>query len=425
MKQNWLKSVYNQNQFVFKLGLTVMLVGLGLIFLLSQSSNEIPNIFHNGINSHVVDTDDLVESVKDLSQIHQKDNGTEKCDIFDGEWVPNLGSLAYTNNTCKWIESHQNCMENGRTDIGYMYWKWKPKACELLRFDAKKFLEMMRDQSWAFVGDSIIRNQFHSFICLISQVEEAVVLYHDDEYHDQKWRFPTHNLTVSVIWSPFLAKSDVFEDKNGVSSPDIHVHVDILDKIWTEQYHTWDYILFSCGKWFTKPTFYYERNSILGCHACEGKHTDLGIDFAYRKTLKSLFRYIIESNHKATIFYRTATPDHFENGTWSTGGTCDRTVPANEGEFELTYFDRILQEVELQEVSKVEAEAFIKGLKVKLLDVMKLSLLRPDGHPGPLRQFDPFAKDKKAKVQYDCLHWCLPGPIDYWNDLLMNMVVNG
>lgn len=99
-----------------------------------------------------------------------EDDGSEKCDVFDGEWIPHSGGPAYTNNTCRWIESHQNCMGNGRPDTGYIYWKWSPKACELPRFDAKKFLEMMRDKSWAFVGDSITRNHLQSFLCILSQV---------------------------------------------------------------------------------------------------------------------------------------------------------------------------------------------------------------------------------------------------------------
>ncbi|KAK1269058.1 hypothetical protein QJS04_geneDACA008153 [Acorus gramineus] len=49
-----------------------------------------------------------------------------------------------------------------------------------------------------------------------------------------------------------------------------------------------------------------------------------------------------------------------------------------------------------------------------------MSLLRPDGHPGPYREFHP-----SSKVQSDYLHWCLPGPIDAWNDVVMLMVRGG
>lgn len=41
------------------------------------------------------------------------------------------------------------------------------------------------------------------------------------------------------------------------------------------------------------------------------------------------------------------------------------------------------------------------------LDIEKPTLLRPDAHPG-------------AK---DCLHYCAPGPVDYWNAALFNWLV--
>ncbi|CAI9274505.1 unnamed protein product [Lactuca saligna] len=406
MKQNWWRSAYKQNHLVFKLGISILFVGFGFRLLFSQSPSVIPDVSDNNTDTPVAEKNvkpiplDVSESPKiELNHIRPKD-GSEKCDILDGEWVPYSGGAPYTNNTCRWIESHQNCMGNGRPDTGYINWRWSPKSCELPRFDAKKFLETMRDKSWAFVGDSITRNHLQSFICLLSEVEDAVELFHDKDYKNRKWQFPSYNLTVSVIWSPFLAKADIFEDIDGVSSSEIELHIDILDKTWTEQFHTWDYVLFSSGKWFIKTAIYFEENTILGCHGCEGKNfTDLGFNFAYRKIVKNLYDFIMNSNKQSTIIFRTSTPDHFENGSWSTGGTCDRRVPAKE-----------------------EAQASEKGKKLKLLDVMPLSLVRPDGHPGPYRHFYPFAKDKKAKVQYDCLHWCLPGPIDQWNDLLMKLV---
>ncbi|XP_023746112.1 protein trichome birefringence-like 23 isoform X1 [Lactuca sativa] len=423
MKQNWWRSAYNH--WVFKLGILMLLVGFGFRFHLSQSSSVIPNVSDNNLGTPFMTKNekpipsDFAESPEELNQIRRN----EKCDIFDGEWIPNSGGAAYTNNTCRWIESDQNCIGNGRPDTGYLHWRWSPKACELPPFDAKKFLEMMRGKTWGFVGDSITRNHFQSFICLLSQAEDPVDFFHDKDYKIQKWHFPSYNLTVSVIWSPFLVKAETFEDINHIPSSEIQIHVDILDKTWSQQFDTWDYVLFSSGKWFVRTAIYYENNTILGCHGCEGKnYTDIGFNIAYQKVIKNLFDFIMNSNKQSTIIFRTSTPDHFENGPWSSGGTCDRRVPAKKGEFELGIFNRILREVELPEFAKAKASE--KGKKLKLLDVMPLSLVRPDGHPGPYRYFYPFAKDKKAKVQYDCLHWCLPGPIDQWNDLLMKVVVD-
>jgi len=94
-----------------------------------------------------------------------------ECDLFVGDWVPDLNGPRYDNESCRVIEDHQNCMRNGRPDSGYLYWRWNPRDCELPKFSPKKFLDMMRDKSWAFIGDSISRNHVQSLLCLLSQVQ--------------------------------------------------------------------------------------------------------------------------------------------------------------------------------------------------------------------------------------------------------------
>lgn len=256
-------------------------------------------------------------------------------------------------------------------------------------------------------------------------MELAVQVYRDKENRSKRWHFSSYNFTISVLWSPFLVKADIFEDFNGVSTSEVELYVDKLDKKWTDLYQDLDYIIFSTGKWFLKSAIYHENDNVLGCHYCPKRNlTELGFVFAYRKALHSVLDFIVTSNHKGLIFFRTSTPDHFENGEWFSGGTCPKLSPVKEGEIELKDLSQILRNVELEEFEKAAPEASRKGVNLKLLDFSLLSLLRPDGHPGPYREFHPFARDKNAKVQTDCLHWCLPGPIDAWNDVIMEMVVN-
>lgn len=95
----------------------------------------------------------------------------EKCNLFIGDWVYDYeGEHLYTNSSCSFIEDHQNCMKNGRPDTDYLYWRWKPRDCELPRLDPLRFLEFMRNKSWAFIGDSISRNHVHSILCGLSMV---------------------------------------------------------------------------------------------------------------------------------------------------------------------------------------------------------------------------------------------------------------
>lgn len=92
------------------------------------------------------------------------------CDLFSGEWVPNPEGPYYTNETCYAIQEHQNCMRFGRPDTGFLKWRWKPDECELPIFDPRRFLELVRGRSLAFVGDSVARNHMQSLICLLSRV---------------------------------------------------------------------------------------------------------------------------------------------------------------------------------------------------------------------------------------------------------------
>lgn len=100
----------------------------------------------------------------------------EKCDIFTGEWIPNTNAPYYTNTTCWAIHEHQNCMKYGRPDSGFMQWRWKPDGCDLPVVNPFQFLDMVRDKSLAFVGDSVGRNQIQSMICLLSRVSFIFLL---------------------------------------------------------------------------------------------------------------------------------------------------------------------------------------------------------------------------------------------------------
>ncbi|GAU13624.1 hypothetical protein TSUD_347280 [Trifolium subterraneum] len=329
-----------------------------------------------------------------------------------------LSGPMYTNESCHVIQDPQNCIRNGRPDLGYLYWRWKPKGCELPKFNPNEFLHIMRNKSWAFIGDSISRNHVQSLLCILSKVEEANEVYHDEEYKSKIWKFPSHNFTLSVIWSPLLLKADIFEDNNGVSSKDIELYLDILDTKWTNQYNNYDYVVMAGGKWFLKTAIYHENGTITGCHNCPGKNlTELGFDYAYRKALQLVFDFLSNTNHNTTVFFRTTTPDHFENDEWFNGGYCNRTVPFKEGQIDISNVDSIQRGIELEVFNKTAATS--RGENLKLFDTTWLSLLRPDGHPGPYRYFHPF---ENGKVPKDCLHWCLPGPIDSWNDILIQML---
>nr|GME02969.1 protein trichome birefringence-like 25 [Ipomoea batatas] len=412
-----------------KFAVCLMLVGLAYRLLLSNSvqfstvlvATDSASVAADETLPLPVSSDELLENV-------DEDQSSEivKCDLFVGDWVPDSRGPFYTNETCNSIQTHQNCMSNGRPDTDYIYWRWKPRDCELPRFNPRKFLNFMKNKSMAFIGDSIMRNHIQSLLCILSQEEKVEEVYHDEQYKSRRWYFPANDFTLSVVWSPYLAKATIFEDDNGVSTDIVQLHLDKLDEVWTEQFKNFDYAVVAGGKWYMKPAIYYENGVIVGCHSCPGKNiTEVGLDFAYRRAMNSTLGYIASSKRKVYTFFRTTTPSHFENGEWNTGGYCNRTRPFKEGEAEIDSTDELMRRIEVEEFEKALAVGSEKELSLKLFDTTYVSLLRPDGHPGIYRQFHPLAgKDKGVKVQNDCLHWCLPGPIDSWNDLMMAMLLH-
>ena len=256
------------------------------------------------------------------------------------------------------------------------------------------------------------------------QVEQPIMVFHDEAWMSSRWYFSSYNLTVSFIWAPLLVETDIIRSLDGLSVQEVHLHLDIIHDELSSQLKNFDYVIVSGGKWFLGTSIYYENNKIVGCYYCAGKNlTDLGYAYGYRKTLNLVFHHITSSDFKGTFLFRTIAPEHPEFKASSNWGYCNRTEPFKDGEVTLQEMDKVMRNVEKEAFEQVVVQARSNGVDFRLMDTTYLSLLRPDGHPGPFGTYQPLTKDKKAKGKNDCLHWCLPGPIDHWNDLLIEMTV--
>lgn len=344
------------------------------------------------------------------------------CNIWKGDWIPHTSEPDYTNATCPFIQDHQNCLKNGRPDLGYLYWRWKPRECDLALFDAESYLKLVTGKAWAFIGDSISRNHFQSFLCSLTQVEIPENLYRDEMDRFVHWYFPSYNFTLAVLWSPFLVEGTE-DEAEGFAKGIEKLHLDIVDKNWASSLHKYDYVVLSSGQWFLKTSVYFMKNKLVGCHYCPGTNiTEVGFYYAYRVVLRTVFDFLISSDYKGVVFFRTFTPDHFENGRWDNGGNCRRTAPFRSNSTSLQGMTAEMYKIQLEEFGKTLLNNSDFTFQLHLADTIHASLLRPDAHPGPYRYYQPFAHDKNAKVQNDCLHWCLPGAIDTWSAMLLEML---
>uniref|UniRef100_A0A0E0L9R8 Uncharacterized protein n=1 Tax=Oryza punctata TaxID=4537 RepID=A0A0E0L9R8_ORYPU len=355
------------------------------------------------------------------------------CDYSDGEWVPDARPPLYNGTSCATIKDGQNCMAHGRPDTGYLHWRWQPRRCDLPAFSPEAFLGWLRGKHLAFVGDSLARNQAESLMCLLASRSTPELVYRDGEENKfRRWAFREHNATVSIFWSPFLVKVAEKAEHAGVRHN--NVFLDAFDERWMSRLWDLDAVVLSIGHWFLIPGIYHNAGEVVGCHDCaEFNHTETPFFAVFKqavhRTLAEITRRHVlaggaDKSKNKVVAFTTFSPAHFD-GEWDKAGACNKTRPYKNGEKEAGYTEAEMRKTVVEEVAAAAAAAASTGLRFAALDVTTLANLRPDGHPGPYMRDDPFGGGGGgARVQNDCVHWCLPGAIDTFNEILLQTITS-
>ncbi|XP_039130259.1 protein ALTERED XYLOGLUCAN 4-like isoform X2 [Dioscorea cayenensis subsp. rotundata] len=348
----------------------------------------------------------------DQRQFSTCSNEEKACDLFVGKWIRDFRESNYNNWTCPTLPTLKNCLKHGK-DSDYIYWRWKPDNCEFPRFDSSMFLRTVQRRKLAFIGDSLARNQMESLLCLLSQLETPVNKQRDADDKFQTWYFPSHDFTLMVMWTEFLVVGNE-RIVNGTASNAFDIHLDKVNGNWSDKLEGIHYAIISSGNWFFRTNYLYKGGNLIGCIYCRDSNlTDYGPVYAIKNALSTSLEFISKSKEceEMVTVLRTYTPSHFEHGSWFNGGYCNRTQPLSESEvMSLNGHAWRIRESQVEEFGKI-VQSVEKKKKFVLLDVSKAMMLRADGHPG---SHWPRIRDIS-----DCLHWCLPGPVDLWNELLM------
>ncbi|XP_075492170.1 protein YLS7 isoform X1 [Primulina tabacum] len=343
------------------------------------------------------------------------------CDLYHGKWVYDPTGPLYTNNSCPIITQMQNCQGNGRPDKEYENWRWKPSKCDLPRFDAKMFLELMRGKTLAFIGDSVARNQMESMLCILWQVE---VPKNRGNRKMQRYYFRSTATTIVRIWSSWLVHQtpEPFDfAPHGV----VKLHLDLPDEVFMEYISGFDVVVLSSGHWFAKQSVYVLNNEIVGGQLWwpdSSRQKKIDNIEAFGISVETILTAIgTHPNYTGLTLVRTFSPDHYEGGEWNTGGSCTgKERPILEGELVENHFTDVMHEKQVAGFNRAMKKKTNKS-KMKLMDITNAFSYRHDGHPGPYRSPDPNKitqrrPDGRPPPQ-DCLHWCMPGPVDTWNEL--------
>ncbi|GKV16292.1 hypothetical protein SLEP1_g26955 [Rubroshorea leprosula] len=348
------------------------------------------------------------------------------CDLYHGNWFYDPLRPVYTNNSCPVLTQMQNCQGNGRPDKDYENWRWKPFHCDLPRFDAKKFLELMRGKTLAFVGDSVARNQMESLLCLLWQVE---VPKNRGNRKMQRWYFRSTSVMIVRIWSSWLVHQ-TSEKLDFAPEGVVKLHLDVPDETFMEFIPNFDVIVISSGHWFAKQSVYVLNNEIVGGQLWWPHHSHPmkvnNIEAFGMSVDTSLTAIATHPNFTGLTIVRSFSPDHYEGGAWNTGGSCTGKVnPLAPGELVENGFTNIMHKKQVAGFERASKKVTNRS-KLRLMDITEIFSYRHDGHPGPYRNPDPNKITKRDRdgrpPPQDCLHWCMPGPVDTWNELVLEII---
>ncbi|KAK3034518.1 hypothetical protein RJ639_032507 [Escallonia herrerae] len=342
------------------------------------------------------------------------DEGKQACNFAKGKWVTDDSWPLYSGFGCKqWLSGMWACRLTQRIDFVYEKLRWLPKDCAMESFTRSKFLTRMQNKTLAFVGDSLGRQQFQSLMCMITGGEERPdVVDVGRDYGLVKARgavrpdgwaylFPSTNTTVLYYWSASLCDLEPLDAANPAT--DYAMHLDRPPAFLSRFLHKFDALVLNTGHHWNRGKLRANRWVIHVGGVPNTNRKIAEIAGAKNFTIYSIVNWVnsqLPKHPGLKAFYRSISPRHFFNGDWDTGGTCDNTTPLSGG-----------KEVLEDESSDPLAAGAVKGTRVKLLDVTALSQLRDEGHISRY-------SIKAAPGMQDCLHWCLPGVPDAWNEIL-------
>ncbi|XP_057815610.2 protein trichome birefringence-like 13 isoform X2 [Cryptomeria japonica] len=277
------------------------------------------------------------------------------------------------------------------------------------------------EYSAGFVGDSLNRNMFVSLVCMLKEASNDARKWRP-AHADRGYTFLQYNVTLAYHRTNLLARYGRWSAKiDGGALEQLgykegfRVDIDIPDGSWAEAPSYHNILILNTGHWWWAPAkFDPVKSPMLFFEKGQPILPPISPEEGLDMVLHNMIDFVEKNMPKNALnVFRTQSPRHFEGGDWNEGGTCQRTKPLLPEEVENIFaVKNHSPNVEVRLANRHLQEA-LKDSSFNLLNITFMSEFRADAHPST----------SGGKKHEDCMHWCLPGITDYWNDLLMDTLL--
>ncbi|MBA0630764.1 hypothetical protein Godav_002826 [Gossypium davidsonii] len=356
----------------------------------------------------------------------------EECDITRGKWVFNRSiKPLYTDRSCPYVDRQFSCVKNGRLDLDYRHWEWQPDDCYLPRFDPEVALEKLRGKRLVFAGDSLQRSQWESFVCMIEWTIPPQKKSMKRGKIRNVFKAKEYNASIEFYWAPFLVESNtevnILEPKKRI------IKVDSVSK----QSKNWegaDILAFNTYVWWMIGL---RLKTLWGSFANgEEGYAQLDTPVAYKIGLKTWANWIDSTINvnKTRVFFTTMSSIHSKSASspsslsnlafsrskdWGRedGLKCfNETKPVMKKKFWGSGSNKDMMSVVASVINKMK-------VPVSVLNITQLSEYRIDAHSSIYTETGGRLLNDEEKADpgrhADCIHWCLPGVPDTWNQIFL------
>ncbi|KAL5180635.1 Protein trichome birefringence-like 34 [Glycine soja] len=336
----------------------------------------------------------LTQEGEQWSNERNKFHSLSKCNLFSGKWIfDNESYPLYKEQQCTFMSDQLACEKFGRKDLSYQNWRWKPHQCDLPRFNATALLERLRNKRMDGVCGGFTQQRPMGFNVESSVPPTLKSIRTVANGSLNIFKAEENNATIEFYWAPLLVESNSDDPLNHrVAERTVRVQA-------IEKHARW-------GS-FGDPN---------------GVNKRVGMVRVYEMALRTWFDWLeVHINrNKTKLFFVSMSPTHQKAHEWG-GVKGDNCYKETDQITEEGYWGNGSIPSMMRVVENVIEDLNGRGLNVQLLNITQLSEYRKEGHPSIYRkQWEPLTEEQLSnpKTNADCIHWCLTGAPDAWNELL-------